>query len=202
MPLNWINGIKRCASEILFCTSKMQMSVVDDARHFDQYQQERNTTLVLMDLFLNETPPAHALALESFEKVKSDLNENGFIMINFYGFLTGDNGQAARSIIKTVKECNLYTYVLPTPGEEHERNLIIIGSKSEMNFNKIDEERVGCTGFDIESKIIDFNNQELENAVVLLDNKPKLEKLYLNLSINWRNSVTKYYTKNLIEYNL
>ena len=59
-----------------------------------------------------------------------------------------------------------------------------------------------CTGFDIESKIIDFNNQELENAVVLLDNKPELEKLYLNLSINWRNSVTKYYTKNLIEYNL
>lgn len=175
--------------------------IIDDARHFVNINKKKYD-LVLMDLFLNETPPAHALTLESFEKVKSDLNENGFIMINFYGFLTGDNGQAARSIIKTVKECNLYTYVLPTPGEEHERNLIIIGSKSEMNFNKIDEERVGCTGFDIESKIIDFNNQELENAVVLLDNKPKLEKLYLNLSINWRNSVTKYYTKNLIEYNL
>ena len=119
--------------------------IVDDARHFVNINKKKYD-LVLMDLFLNETPPAHALTLESFEKVKSDLNENGFIMINFYGFLTGDNGQAARSIIKTVKECNLYTYVLPTPGEEHERNLIIIGSKSEMNFNKIDEERVGLYG--------------------------------------------------------
>ena len=175
--------------------------IVDDARHFVNINKKKYD-LVLMDLFLNETPPAHALTLESFEKVKSDLNEDGFIIINFYGFLTGDNGKAARSIIKTVKKCNLYTYVLPTPGEEHERNLIIIGSKSEMNFNKIDEEHLGIEGFDIESKIIDFNNQEIENAVILIDNKPELEKLYLNLSLNWRNNVTEYYTKNLIKYNL
>ena len=71
-----------------------------------------------------------------------------------------------------------------------------------MNFNKIDEEHLGIEGFDIESKIIDFNNQEIENAVILIDNKPELEKLYLNLSLNWRNNVTEYYTKNLIKYNL
>lgn len=174
---------------------------VDDARHFININKKKYD-LVLMDLFLNETPPAHALTLESFEKTKSHLNEGGFIMINFYGFLSGDNGKAARSIIKTVKECNLYTYVLPTPGEEHERNLIIIGSKSEINFDSIDEVSLGIEGFNIASKIIDYNNQNVEDAVILIDNKPELEKLYLNLSLNWRNDITKYFTKNLIKYNL
>lgn len=175
--------------------------IVDDARHFLNINKKKYD-LVLMDLFLNETPPAHALTLESFEKVKSDLNENGFIMVNFYGFLTGENGKAARSIIKTIKECNLYTYVIPTPGEENERNLIIIGSKSELNFKEIDEQSLGIEGFDIKNKIIDYNNLEVHDAAVLIDNKPELEKLYLNLSLSWRNGVTEYFTKNLIKHNL
>lgn len=175
--------------------------IVDDARHFVNINKKKYD-LVLMDLFLNETPPAHALTLETFEKVKSDLNENGFIMINFYGFLTGDNGKAARSIIKTVKECGFQTYVLPTPGEESERNLIIIGAISELDFNQIDEKTLGIEGFNIAEKILDYNKLVIEDAVVLVDSKPELEKLYLNLSLNWRNHITKYFTKNLIKYNL
>jgi len=175
--------------------------IVDDARHFIN-TNTKTYDLVLMDLFLNESPPAHALSKESFTKVKSSLNKNGFIMINFYGFLTGENGKAARSIIKTVKECGYQTYVLPTPGEEHERNLIIIGSNSDLDFSKIDEKALGIEGFNIAEKIINYNDKMIEDAVVLVDSKPELEKLYLNLSLNWRNDITKYFTKNLIKYNL
>jgi len=175
--------------------------VVDDARHFININKKKYD-LVLMDLFLNETPPAHALTKEAFEKVKTDLNEEGFVMINFYGFLAGENGKAARSIIKTIKDCDLHTYVLPTPGEENERNLIIIGSKSNLDFSQIDEESLGIKGFNITDKIINYTDKTVEDAVTLIDNKPELEKLYLNLSLNWRRDITKYFTKNFIKHNL
>jgi len=175
--------------------------VVDDARHFININKKKYD-LVLMDLFLNETPPAHALTKEAFEKVKTDLNEEGFVMINFYGFLTGENGKAARSIIKTVKECGFQTYVLPTPGEEHERNLIIIGSLEELDFNNIDEKALKIEDFNIAEKIINYNDTVIDDAVILTDSKPELEKLYLNLSLNWRKGITEYFTKNLIKYNL
>lgn len=175
--------------------------VVDDARHFINTNKKKYD-LVLMDLFLNETPPAHALTKEAFEKVKTDLNEEGFIMVNFYGFLTGENGKAARSIIKTLKDCKLNTYALPTPGEENERNLIIIASKKEMDFTNIDEKKMGIESFNISQKIINYNQEEILDAEILIDNKPILEKLYLNLSLNWRNDITNYFTKNLIKHNL
>ena len=111
-------------------------------------------------------------------------------------------GKAARSIIKTIKDCDLHTYVLPTPGEENERNLIIIGSKSNLDFSQIDEESLRIKGFNITDKIINYTDKTVEDAVTLIDNKPELEKLYLNLSLNWRRDITKYFTKNFIKHNL
>jgi spermidine synthase len=60
--------------------------------------------IVIFDTFLSEAISEHLVTIEGFEDTKKILNSGGMIMINFYGYLKGDLGIAARFVYKTLKK--------------------------------------------------------------------------------------------------
>ena len=173
--------------------------VVDDARHYLNICKKKYD-IIMMDLFLNETPPAHVLSKESFERAKKLLNDGGVIMINFYGYISGEKGLAARSIYKTLKSINLDVSILPTPGVEKHRNLIFIAGNSLPNLDDNSYELSNLPKLTaLNSELIDTKKIDFSTASVLVDVKPELEKMYLSAALDWRATSIEYNLKMLLK---
>ena len=173
---------------------------VDDARHFIN-KSEKKYDLVTYDMFLSETPPAHLFTKECFEEVKKILTDTGMIMMNFYGFISGDKGKAARSIYNTLISCGFNVNLLVTPADnEFERNLIFLASLKIKDFSTItytEDDKKTIT--DLTHNFLDVNQIDFSDAPILLDNKPQLEHIYLPAALAWRQGVNEQYTKFLLK---
>ena len=190
--------IKEIAIKYFYVDPKTNI-VVDDARHYINTTKKKYD-IVTMDLFLNETPPAHVLSLESFEKTKEILTERGIIMINFYGYLKGEKGKASRSLYKTLVKAGYDTKLFVTPGSEGDRNLILLGCVNKVDFTKTNyaEGTMPILG-DITQYFVDPNTLDLEDAIIVTDEIPALEKIYIPAALDWRKSVNLVYTENFIK---
>jgi predicted membrane-bound spermidine synthase len=172
---------------------------VNDARHFI-----RNTTnkydLVTYDMFLSETPPAHLFTKECFNEVKNILSESGMIMINFYGFISGDRGIAARSVYNTLVASGFKVNLLVTPSDnEFERNLIFLASIDNKDFSSINyREDNKEPMYDLTQHFLNVEQINFSDAPILTDNKPQLEHIYLPAAVAWRQGVNHQYTKYFI----
>ena len=95
--------------------------VIDDARHFVKTTAKKYD-IVIYDCFLSEAVPEHLLTIEGFADTKKIMKPEGMIMINFYGFIEGEKGRAARAVLKTLEASGLKVEILATPGEPKNRN--------------------------------------------------------------------------------
>lgn len=169
--------------------------VIDDARHYVRTTSNRYD-IVIYDTFLSESVPEHLLTIEGIEDAKHILKKDGMIMINFYGFTSGEKGRAARSVFRTLSESHLYTDVLATPGEESNRNLIFLASGNPLDFSEtryVDHKSEKIE--DIESYFLNPRDLHDVHAVVLSDKKPRLSKLYVKAAREWKKSYNAYYKK-------
>ncbi|MBD3636793.1 MAG: fused MFS/spermidine synthase [Crocinitomicaceae bacterium] len=172
--------------------------VVDDARRFINIT-EKKYDIIMMDLFHNETPPGHVLTLESFQRTKTLLKDGGMLMINFYGFMSGKEGRAARSIVKTLESANLQVEILPTPGNEGDRNLIFLAAPELPDFSKAHYHLDDLPDIEnLPSKFIYKSTIDFSDAEILTDDRPLIEKLYLPAALHWRKVSNKYNLKKLI----
>lgn len=166
--------------------------MIDDARRYINTCQKKYD-IITLDLFLNETPPAHVLSLESFRKIKSLLQPGGIMMMNFYGYINGNKGRASRCIVKTMQAAGLNVSILATPGLEANRNLIFLGYENKPDFSKINYSEPGVPVIkDIEEHFISLDEIDMRDAFVLTDDQPVLEKIYLPAAIDWRKSSIQY----------
>ena len=161
--------------------------IIDDARHYIN-TTDKKYDVIIYDLYHSETPPIHLMTKEAFNEIKTKLNKEGILIINFYGFITGSKGKAARSIYKSLLDQKFNVRLLGTPGEEKSRNLLFVCSNDNLSSkNNIIHDLI----YEMD---IDFNN-----AVLLTDDKPILEHIYLEAALAWRkdyNEVNaKYFLK-------
>lgn len=173
--------------------------IIDDARHHVRITN-RKYDIVIFDTFLSEAVPEHLVTIEGFEDTKKILDQEGMIMINFYGYIKGELGVAARSVYKTLLESGFYVDILATPGEESSRNLIFLATLKEKdflltdyddpNFNKIEN---------LYDHFIDHREIDTSNAYILSDKKPRLAKLYARAARAWKKSYNEYYHKYFIK---
>ncbi|MCB0401734.1 MAG: fused MFS/spermidine synthase [Flavobacteriales bacterium] len=157
--------------------------IVDDGRHY------LNTTkqaydVVIYDLFHAETPPSHIMTREAFGEVKNALSENGILAINFFGFINGSKGKAARSIYKTLLASGFQVRLYATPGEEQNRNLLFICSRQELKAKN-----------DIIHPLLYEMDIDLNDAELLTDDRPNMEHLYLEAALAWRTDYNEFNTK-------
>ncbi len=172
---------------------------IDDARRYLN-NCEKKFDIIVMDLFLNETPPSHVLTKESFNQAKKCMKKNGMLMINFFGFIKGEEGRAARSILKTLNHCGFNVEILPTPGEEGHRNLIFLAGESLPDFSSANYQLADLPVIEnVPSYFIDQKQLDLSQDKILTDKIPALEKMYLQPALLWRSFAIKYNIKRLIK---
>jgi predicted membrane-bound spermidine synthase len=190
--------IKEIATDLFFVEPSIPI-YVDDARRFIN-NNDKNYDIVFFDVFHNETPPSHVLTKETFEKTLSFLNEDGMIILNFFGYISGDKGLGARSIYKTLTSLGLEVELLPTPGEEGHRNLIFLASRKKLDFTKTYFEEPGMPPItNISANFIDKSNIDFSDGYILRDNQPILEKIYLSAATEWRRISIDYNIKKFMK---
>jgi spermidine synthase len=163
---------------------------IDDARHFLK-TAPKPYDAIIYDLFLSETPPSHLYTIECFNEVKMILRKEGMIMINFYGFISGEEGKASRALYNTLKSVFKEVEIIKTQveWEEKHRNLIFVAGENISEPLK----QEGLKNYIIDKDLIDFKNEP-----ILTDDAPLLEKLYLKPASAWRKSFNKYYLRRIM----
>lgn len=169
--------------------------IIDDARHYIK-TTDKKYDIIIYDTFLSESVPEHLLTLEGFEDAKRILTPDGMIMANFYGFIKGNRGMAARSVYKTLKVSGFETEILATPGSEFSRNLIFLASFKEKDFTSASYQE---PNFDKIDNLYDFfiepRTLNLEQAKILSDQRPQLSRMYASAANQWKKSYNEYYRK-------
>ena len=165
--------------------------IVDDARHYLEETQKKYDVIVF-DAYRGEFPPPHVFSLESLTKAKSLLKKDGLIVVNYNGFLDGNPGRAARSIYKTLLAAGLEVRILPTPGSEATRSVVFVASRKRQDFHRL-RMTVSKDGqqVDIETFFYDPQKLDLNDAVILTDDKPILELLNIPGGKVWRKTYTE-----------
>jgi predicted membrane-bound spermidine synthase len=177
--------IANVAKKYFFIENELNI-IVDDARHYIN-TTDKKYDIIIYDLFQAETPPTHLMTAEAFAEIKNKLSDNGLLIINFYGYINNQKGEAARSIYKTLQTNNYHTQIIATPGAENARNLLFINGKTELKTplsNTI---------------VIELQNINFNDAVVLSDDKPALEHIYLQAALDWRKNYNKINAKQFLK---
>jgi len=165
--------------------------IVDDARHYLEETQKKYDVIVF-DAYRGEFPPPHVFSLESLTRAKSLLKKDGLIVVNYNGFLEGNAGRAARSIYKTLVAAGLEVRVLPTPGSEATRSVVLVASRHKQDFHMLRMTLVNDgQKADIETFFYDPQKLDLNDAVILTDDKPILELLNIPGGKVWRKTYTE-----------
>jgi spermidine synthase len=165
--------------------------IIDDARHYLEETQKKYD-VVIFDAYRGEFPPPHVFSVESLTRAKSLLKKDGLIVVNYNGFLEGNAGRAARSIYKTLLAAGLEVKILPTPGAEASRSVVFVVSRHKQDFHMLrmalpnDGQQV-----DIETSFYDPQKLDLNDAVILTDDKPILELLNIPGGKVWRKTYTE-----------
>jgi len=169
--------------------------IVDDARHYLETTSKKYD-LIFFDVFKGEVQPPHVLSVEAFRRANSLLSENGMIIVNLNGYLSGEIGKPGRSVYLTLKSVGLETRILPTPGNESERNSLFIATKKPMAFLNV---RTPLTHHGkevgLDSLFLDPSTLNLSDAIILTDDKPILELLNVAASNKWRNDYNSSYNR-------
>lgn len=177
--------IEKLAKKYFFIDEKVAV-VIDDARHFIQTAQ-KTYDVIIYDLYHSETPPVHLMTKEAFAAIQTKLSTNGLLVVNFYGFITGSKGKAARSLYKTLKNTNFDVHLMATQGEEHQRNLLFMCGKSEL----IPSQQI------IHTMLYEMDIN-FDDAYILTDDKPVLEHIYLEAALQWRKDYNEVNAKQFL----
>ncbi len=170
------------AKEFFFIEKDLNV-IVDDARHYLNTTSEKYD-IIIYDLFQAETPPIHIMTTEAFVDLKRNLNPDGMLVVNFYGFINNSIGKASRSIYKTLQHSGYNISLLGTSEIENQRNLLFFCSEKELKASN-----------QIIHPMIYEMDIDLNDAEVLTDEKPKLEHLHAEAAISWRTQYNEYNTK-------
>jgi len=173
---------------------------IDDGRHFIK-KSKKKYDIIYFDTFFSESQPEHLLTKEGIQDAISILKKDGFMIINFYGFTDGEEGYAARSIMKTILHLNLKLHVIPTPGEQSKRNLFFVVSPGELpNYFETRYQEPGMHVFDQWSHIVtDERDYDITDGEILTDMKPNLSLLFRKAALQWRKGYNEYSIEQLYQ---
>jgi spermidine synthase len=159
------------AAQQYFSLNKRTKVFVNDARRYINNTQKKYD-LIVFDVFKGEENPSHLITEESLSQVKALLNKNGMLVINNYGFKTGEKSKGIKAIVRTLKQSAFNYHLLSSAAKEEEGNILIFASKHD---------------FKTAHKSFQFESQELSEVPLLCDDKPILDLLNKEAAATWRN---------------
>ncbi len=167
---------------------------IDDGRHFLR-ATDRHYDVIIFDVFQAEVPPAHLLTLETFQALHERLTPNGFVIVNYSGYLHGSTGRGARSIYRTMAEAIDHVAIIPTSDDEDTSNNLFIASRQPLDLSRPRMPLVlDGRAHRLPNLVIDPAEVALDDAIILVDNRPVLEKLNLEAAERWRQTYYEHFT--------
>ncbi len=182
--------IRKVAVEY-FALSPEQKVIIDDARHFVRTADSKYQ-LIVYDVFKGESAPEHVLTLEGINEARRVLEQEGMMIINFYGYLEGKLGRVTRSINKTLLAANFDTRLYVTPGTPDTRNTLLLAWPSGAS-NPLQNSAVRQPYQQLPRPSL-IPVPDLEDAVVLTDERPRLD-LFAEAAMQWRRLYNEYLVK-------
>ncbi|MBI4945732.1 MAG: fused MFS/spermidine synthase [Bacteroidetes bacterium] len=155
---------------------------IDDARHFINIRYSPSSSryaVIVLDAFIGESNPNHLFTTEFFSKVQSFLSDSGMFFINGNGYWHGETGKGMRSVCKTLINSGFDVEIVPTDTIEDYRNLVFIAEKGKAKKGILKSE-----------KIVSL---DLDDAIILSDEKPQLEILNAEANKRWREGCMRYF---------
>lgn len=166
----------------------LNINVFDkDAKVFLK-KNTRKYDLVVHDAFLVDGVVKHLITKETFEEIKTNLNEGGILSMNSFG-ITSPNDYVTNATYNTLKSVfkNVRTFSL------NNFNVFFIASDSSLDFTGLD--LTGIPGFMhkeieelVQTEVVDFKTTKImednSNWIELYDNSPR--ELYRK-KFSWKN---------------
>jgi predicted membrane-bound spermidine synthase len=172
--------------------------ISDDARRFVKSTTEKYDFIAL-DIFNGEIMPSHGLSKEAFEDIALILRPGGLIVINFNGFISGKEGIAGRSLLKTLHEAGFKVDLFDCEmgkQKESDRNLLYFAYKDTPQWNKATvNTMIDGAPYKIGENLMDLKKIDLQNAELITDDRPVMEYLNRYAASAWRKAYLEVYTK-------
>lgn len=186
-------------SEIYFNFWKARINIyTDDARRFVKIAPKKYDFIVL-DIFNGEIMPSHGLSKEAFEDIDRILKPNGLIAINFNGFLSGKEGIAGRSLLRTLKSAGFKVDLFDCGGgleKESERNMLYFAYKQAPNWSGSKTHTlVEGKEIKIGEKLMKPSDIPKGESYIITDDYPILEFINRYAADSWRKSYLENFTK-------
>ncbi len=160
--------------------------IIDDGRHFIA-QTNQKYDIVILDVIKGESPAHYMLTIEALGDVRSILNNDGILLLNFQGYLDGDRGLAARSVYLTLEHSGFH--VKHHRALDADSDILFIASKQKLSVEQIDESRLNlcCQILAFEPyELVSEDEIDKSDAIVFVDDKPVFNKINLPWTEEWR----------------
>jgi len=169
--------------------------IFDDARHYINQSKEKYD-VVIFDLLNGEVQPSHVFTREGFMALKKILNDDALLIINFqgrFGMKEPALSLGPRSIFKTLEACNYKMLFCEkvSEGRSMDGDILFYGTNGNLDCKKLLQEPLRYSKIDSleEFTYADYSPTfkfSLNDAFVLVDNKPKLELMNVTTILDWR----------------
>ena len=172
-----------CAKEYFNMNDKVNIEI-DDARHAVHQPSaisHQSYDIIVLDAFVGEVNPHHLFTKEFFSELKPLLSDSGIFFINGNGYWNGEAGKGMRAICKTLLASGFDVNIIPTREEEEYRNLVFEARKTKNGSGDLASEKI--------------HDLSLNDAVVLEDEKPRLEILNVEANKRWREACLHYFLR-------
>jgi len=179
---------------------------IDDARHFIRKSDEKYDVVVI-DLLVGEVQPTHVFSLEGFEELKKVLEEDALVIINFQGDLEDPKySLGPKSIFKTLQKAGFHVdyYWSGKKGKDDiTKDIFFIASLEKQDYKSMMQNLRYNKWFPYEdfkyNNLITDEPLDLNDAIILTDDKPKLEHLNAATILQWRKNKIQRNVKRLLE---
>lgn len=128
-------GMEKIAEKYLGYVKSTQIKVINgDGRVYFQNNKKKYDA-ILVDAFLGDTIPFHLVTKEALLQMKVGLNDDGVVVSNIYGALSGSDSQLFRSILTTYKAVfeDVKVFAVTNRSKiENLQSLIILASNNKL----------------------------------------------------------------------
>lgn len=185
--------------------------VIDDARHFMNEANEKYD-LIILDLVSGEVQPWHVFTQEGLREMRDVLKDDALVIVNFQGLFDIDEPELSlgpRSVIKTLQSVGYEMFISqPIEGEQGlADDLLMYGSPGGLDFGQALQQKLRYDDlFPFEEftgeGFAPVPNLDLQGALVLTDDKPKLELLNAPTILQWRKNKMKFTQEGMLDKGL
>lgn len=178
--------------------SAVANTTVDDGRHFVNICKKKYD-LVIIDALLGENVPSHLLSLECFQKVKTLLNPDGKIFIEFDGIDEDEDGIAQQALLNTIRKAGFKCRTFSSYPQKMSYDMMYVATQD------------GATNYDTALIAKDYYypfggplkmfeiNLDINSKEIVTDNNPALDYFLRNRMITFRKKFLLKFNEEFIE---